>query len=211
MTFQAFTGNFVPLQQIIRAHPHRLGSVRRPRHHARTAETVSGSLRSPGEPDSNGNLLSKGVSRRDALNIIATVVASPALFSLCPAARAAGSPDSATPASQLVLPPLPYSPNALEPAIDRETMILHHDKHFAKYTEGVNAALSKIPGGTAMVDGDPAKLADMLGNLDSVKDESIRKALRNNGGGYVSSFLTDVMPRCILNVGNVFWVAFVAL
>lgn len=173
-----------------RVPPHRLGGLRRPRQYARTVQIVSGSLRPSGDSGSSSSIVSKGVSRRDALNIIAAVVASPALFSFSSTAGAAGSPESATPVSQLILPPLPYPPNALEPAIDRETMILHHDKHFAKYTEGANAALSKIPGGTAMVDGDPAKLADMLGNLDSVKDESVRKALRNNGGGYVSYFCT---------------------
>lgn len=51
--------------------------------------------------------------------------------------------DNATAAegSALVLPPLPYAYDALEPAIDRETMILHHDKHFAKYVrfDHVNA------------------------------------------------------------------------
>lgn len=182
MTIPAFSGNFVPLPQTIRVHPHRLGCPRRPRHYARTVQIVSGTLRSPGDTSASGR-----VSRRDALSIIAAVVASPALLSFAPAAGAAGSPEPASRVSQLILPPLPYPPNALEPAIDRETMILHHDKHFAKYTEGANAALSKIPGGAAMVDGDPAKLADMLGNLDSVKDESVRKALRNNGGGYVSS------------------------
>jgi Iron/manganese superoxide dismutases, alpha-hairpin domain len=37
------------------------------------------------------------------------------------------------PAKLLTLPSLPYAYDALEPAIDKETMILHHDKHFAKF------------------------------------------------------------------------------
>src|SRR5687767_12360683 len=32
-------------------------------------------------------------------------------------------------ASQYILPPLPYKPEALEPHIDRQTMELHHGKH----------------------------------------------------------------------------------
>ncbi len=41
---------------------------------------------------------------------------------------------------QHVLPPLPYANNALEPYIDAETMMLHHDKHHAAYVAGLNAA-----------------------------------------------------------------------
>lgn len=188
MSIQAFTGNFVPLAQTSRSYLPAFCSPRRPRHSAQTLEVVACAPCSPGNTDSSVSQSSTVVSRRDVLNLLATVVASPAVFSLIPSAAAAGTTESTTPVSQLILPPLPYSPSALEPAIDRETMILHHDKHFAKYTEGANAALAKIPGGTAMVDGDPAKLADMLGNLESVKDESIRNALRNNGGGYLNHY-----------------------
>jgi Fe-Mn family superoxide dismutase len=42
------------------------------------------------------------------------------------------------------LPPLPYAYEALEPAIDAETMHLHHDKHFAAYTNGLNAAQKQL-------------------------------------------------------------------
>ncbi|WP_113765492.1 superoxide dismutase [Priestia endophytica] len=38
------------------------------------------------------------------------------------------------------LPPLPYSYEALEPYIDRETMRLHHDKHHQTYVDGLNKA-----------------------------------------------------------------------
>lgn len=130
----------------------------------------------------------RAVSRRDALALLAAAAVAPAL-----GVRAA---EDATPTAApklLEVPPLPYNYNALEPAIDRETMILHHDKHFAKYTEGANAALQKIPGAAETVNGDPAKLADLLGNLASVKDDTLRTALRNNGGGYVSSRLVIVL------------------
>jgi Fe-Mn family superoxide dismutase len=39
-----------------------------------------------------------------------------------------------------VLPPLPYPTNALEPAIDAETLMIHHDRHHKKYVEDLNAA-----------------------------------------------------------------------
>ena len=39
------------------------------------------------------------------------------------------------------LPPLPYAYDALEAAIDKQTMQLHHDKHHAAYVNNLNAAL----------------------------------------------------------------------
>lgn len=42
------------------------------------------------------------------------------------------------------LPPLPYDYNALEPHIDEQTMILHHDIHHLGYVNGLNNAESKL-------------------------------------------------------------------
>jgi Fe-Mn family superoxide dismutase len=77
------------------------------------------------------------------------------------------------------LPPLPYSEQALEPHIDARTMNIHHDKHHAAYTNNLNAALE--------AHGDLAakSIEALLGNLDAVP-ESIRTAVRNNGGGFVN-------------------------
>jgi Fe-Mn family superoxide dismutase len=77
------------------------------------------------------------------------------------------------------LPPLPYAENALEPHIDARTMSIHHDKHHAAYTNNLNAALADHPG---LAD---KSIEDLLGNLDAVPD-SIRTAVRNNGGGYAN-------------------------
>ncbi|MDZ7373337.1 MAG: superoxide dismutase [candidate division KSB1 bacterium] len=43
-----------------------------------------------------------------------------------------------------LLPPLPYSYDALEPHIDAETMRLHHDLHHAGYVKGLNDALATL-------------------------------------------------------------------
>lgn len=43
-----------------------------------------------------------------------------------------------------VLPPLPYSYDALEPYIDKETLTIHHDKHHAGYVKGFNNAWGKL-------------------------------------------------------------------
>lgn len=52
----------------------------------------------------------------------------------------------------------------------------------------MNAALDKIPGAMAAVNGNPAMLAELLSSLDSVKDEKVRRLLRNNGGGYLNHY-----------------------
>ena len=77
------------------------------------------------------------------------------------------------------LPPLPYPENALEPHIDARTMSIHHDKHHAAYTNNLNSALE----GQAALAG--KSIEALLGNLDAVP-ESIRTAVRNNGGGYAN-------------------------
>ncbi len=74
------------------------------------------------------------------------------------------------------LPALPYAFDALEPFIDSKTMEIHYSKHHQGYVNNLNAALEKEPSVTA-------DLETLLKNLDSVP-ESIRGAVRNNGGGH---------------------------
>merc|ERR1719277_1438089 len=45
------------------------------------------------------------------------------------------------PAEAYELPPLPYAYDALEPSIDKETMMFHHDKHHNTYVVNINKAL----------------------------------------------------------------------
>jgi Fe-Mn family superoxide dismutase len=80
------------------------------------------------------------------------------------------------------LPPLPYAEDALEPHIDARTMSIHHDKHHAGYTSKLNDALK---GHANLAD---KSIEDLLGDLDSLP-ESIRTAVRNNGGGYANHSL----------------------
>jgi len=80
------------------------------------------------------------------------------------------------------LPELGYAYDALEPHIDARTMEIHHSKHHAGYTKKFNAALE----GQSDLQGHSAE--DIVRNLSSVP-ESIRGAVRNNGGGYVNHAL----------------------
>lgn len=43
-----------------------------------------------------------------------------------------------------VLPPLPYDAAALEPFLDEQTALLHHDKHHAAYVAGANEAADAL-------------------------------------------------------------------
>ena len=72
---------------------------------------------------------------------------------------------------------LPYETNALEPYIDQATIETHYGKHHATYTKTFNELAEK-----AGVADKPVE--EVLANLDKVADETLRKGLRNHGGGY---------------------------
>lgn len=88
------------------------------------------------------------------------------------------------------LPALPYSNDALEPHIDAQTMEIHHDRHHNTYVTNLNAALESAP------ELQSKGLEELIGDLDSVP-ESIRTAVRNNGGGHHnhSLFWTVIGPN----------------
>ena len=77
------------------------------------------------------------------------------------------------------LPPLQFGYDALEPYIDAETMELHHDKHHQAYVDNLNKALEPYPQLTDLT------IEDLLRRLDQVP-ETIRTAVRNNGGGHAN-------------------------
>ena len=80
------------------------------------------------------------------------------------------------------LPALPYAHDALEPHVDTKTMQIHHGKHHAGYTKKLNAALE----GHSDLAG--KSIEALLSDLDALP-ESIRGAVRNNGGGYANHCL----------------------
>lgn len=86
-------------------------------------------------------------------------------------------------------PDLPYAYNALEPHIDETTMKVHHDKHHVGYTTKLNNAVQ----GTEYENMDAE---DLLRKLNSLP-ESVRTAVRNNGGGHVNHalFWTVMSPN----------------
>ena len=85
------------------------------------------------------------------------------------------------------LPDLPYSYDALEPFIDTQTMEIHHQKHHNAYITKLNSALETSS------EWQGKDIEEIVKNLNSVP-ESIRTAVRNNGGGhYNHSFFWNIM------------------
>jgi superoxide dismutase, Fe-Mn family len=80
------------------------------------------------------------------------------------------------------LPALPYAFDALEPHIDAQTMQIHHGKHHQAYINNLNTALDKFP----ELQGKPVE--ELIADLNKIP-ESIRTAVRNNGGGHANHTL----------------------
>ncbi|MCU0648689.1 MAG: superoxide dismutase [Gemmatimonadaceae bacterium] len=72
---------------------------------------------------------------------------------------------------------LPYAFDALEPHIDAQTMQIHHGKHHNAYVTNLNAAIEKAPELASW------SIDDLCRRIAEVP-ESVRTAVRNNGGGH---------------------------
>jgi len=88
------------------------------------------------------------------------------------------------------LPNLPYAPDALEPHIDKATMEIHHGKHHAAYVNNLNKALESAP------ELQNKTIEQLLANNLAVVTDTIKTAVRNNGGGHYnhSLFWTLLSP-----------------
>ena len=81
------------------------------------------------------------------------------------------------------LPPLPYPSDSLEPHIDKTTMEIHHDKHHAAYVTNLNKALESAP------ELQNKTIEEILANNLALVPETIKTAVRNNGGGHANHSL----------------------
>lgn len=77
------------------------------------------------------------------------------------------------PSAAFSLPGLPYDAGALEPAIDADTMRIHHGRHHQAYVTNLNNAVSADPALAAM------SLEQMMATVSTLP-----KAVRDNGGGH---------------------------
>jgi Fe-Mn family superoxide dismutase len=89
------------------------------------------------------------------------------------------------------LPALPYATDALEPHIDKMTMEIHHGKHHAAYVTNLNKALESAP------ELQSKTIEQILASNLAVVTDTIKTAVRNNGGGHAnhSLFWTLLSPK----------------
>lgn len=80
------------------------------------------------------------------------------------------------------LPDLPYGYEQLGKYISKDIMVLHHSKHHQAYVDKLNTALDQVP------DLKDRPLETLLSQLDSLP-ESVRTAIRNQGGGHYNHSL----------------------
>ena len=85
------------------------------------------------------------------------------------------------------LPPLPYPPDALEAAIDKMTMEIHHGRHHKAYVDNLNAAVQGHPDLASM------PIDQLMRQINRVP-ENIRQKVINNGGGHANhSMFWEIM------------------
>lgn len=109
-------------------------------------------------------------------------LAAACVFSAAALSTAASAADNAQPFS---LPELPYAADALEPAIDRQTMEIHHGRHHKTYVENLNGKVKDYPD---LAKQDLEQILAQVSRYDA--------AVRNNAGGHFnhSLFWTVMAP-----------------
>ena len=95
------------------------------------------------------------------------------------------------------LPDLPYPYDALEPYIDKQTMITHHTKHHGGYVVKLNTALESY------TEFQQKSVEDLLKDLAGLPEE-IRTAVRNQGGGHANhSFFWPLLKKGVDPSGEI--------
>src|ERR1041385_6977866 len=123
------------------------------------------------------------MNRRESLRLMAgTALLAAGGILRTPALAQAQAPDG-----PFKLPPLGYANDALEPHIDAQTMMIHHDRHHAAYVNACNNFAKDVPElGTTPIEKtltDPAYLP-----------LQIQQAVKNNlGGHYNHTFFWELM------------------
>jgi Fe-Mn family superoxide dismutase len=121
------------------------------------------------------------MKKRDFLRVSSTVAVGSMVLPLISCGKeekAAEGVAKAVSEAGFELPDLPYNFDALAPAIDEETMKIHHGKHHAGYVRKLNAALNEAK---------DLKADSLEGLLMEIGPEDT--ALRNNGGGHYNHSL----------------------
>jgi Fe-Mn family superoxide dismutase len=81
-------------------------------------------------------------------------------------------------APSFTLPELPYTTDALQPAIDTQTMEIHHGRHHRAYVDNLNAKVAEFPALSS------SSLEDIQRRISTFDT-----AVRNNAGGHYNHSL----------------------
>ncbi|MGC8658466.1 MAG: superoxide dismutase [Desulfomonilaceae bacterium] len=111
------------------------------------------------------------MSRREILAGVGALGTLGALSTVLSTEAMASSHHDHHPFNLLELPPLPYPADALEPVIDKKTVEIHHDKHFAGYVAGLKKTSADL------------EKARQSGNFEAIK--SISRDLAFNASGVI--------------------------
>jgi superoxide dismutase, Fe-Mn family len=116
--------------------------------------------------------MEKQITRRQAITVAGAATTIGFLSTVFKSNATATPPKEASAGSFVhTLPPLPYPEDALEPIIDKQTVQIHHGKHFKAYVDGLNANLQAL------------EKARAEGNFDTIK--AISRDISFNGSGVV--------------------------
>jgi len=87
-----------------------------------------------------------------------------------------------------IVQPLPYEYDALEPAIDAETVRIHHNNHYQTYVDKLNVTMRAFPQLQGIL------LEKLLTNPHLVPPAA-RESVQHNGGGVMNHYLFFNMLR----------------
>ncbi len=123
------------------------------------------------------------LTRREAMAVAGAAATMGMLSAVLGSEAMAQPPKEGARAFVHKLPPLPYPEDALEPVIDKETVKIHYDKHFAAYITGLNGVLQKL------------EKARIDGNFEAIK--SLSRDLAFHGSGVVLHWIyfTTIGPK----------------
>ena len=120
------------------------------------------------------------MNRRESLKLLAgtaALAATPLSLRVAMAQAAAPEASAAPAAGPFTLPPLGYAFEALEPHIDTQTMMIHHDRHHAAYVASCNTFAQQVPElGTTPIE-------QTLANPEYLPLQ-IQQGVKNNLGGH---------------------------
>lgn len=113
------------------------------------------------------------------VSVLVLGLAAPLAAQTAPATAPAATPAPAA----FTLPALPYAADALDPAIDAQTMTIHHGKHHQAYVDNLNKAVAA-----------DAALKGMSLEQLVARAGTLPAAIRNNAGGHWNhSFFWNTM------------------